>query len=250
MSQVIFHFHGGLDYFLATEAQNNPVAFALAREPDGKVAVKHAIESLGVPHTEVDQIVANGQEVGFDHALNVDERIDVWAWMPRPDRVSLRPPLPRPVRFVLDTHLGRLATYLRLLGIDTLYHNGYDDETLAELSQREARVLLTRDRGLLKRRIVDFGYCVRETNPKEQIVSLLHAYRLRSEIEPWRRCLRCNALLEAVDKAEVLAQLEPKTKRYFEDFRRCQGCGQVYWRGSHYDRMQAFVIQLLAQAAG
>jgi uncharacterized protein with PIN domain len=170
--------------------------------------------------------------------------IDVSAWVPKPDRVNLRPPLPRPVRFVLDTHLGRLAGYLRLLGFDALYRNDTSDALLAALSQQEQRVLLTRDRGLLKRRIVEFGYCVRESDPKQQLISLFHRYRLAAEIEPWRRCLRCNELLEPVTKAEILEQLEPKTKCYFNDFRRCRGCHQIYWPGSHYDRMQAFIDQV------
>lgn len=249
MSQVTFHLHGDLDYFLAPEQQNQSVVFVLGEGPDGNVSVKHAIESLGIPHTEVDQIKANGQVVDFDYALMGGDLIDLEAWNPRPDQTNLRPPLIRPVRFVLDTHLGRLAVHLRLLGFDTLYRNDYADATLAELSHQEQRVLLTRDRGLLKRRMVDFGYCVRENDPKQQLISLLHRYRLLPEIEPWRRCLRCNDLLKPVDKAEILEQLEPKTQRYFDDFRRCKGCGQVYWRGSHYNQMQSFIDEVVAAAS-
>jgi uncharacterized protein with PIN domain len=120
---------------------------------------------------------------------------------------------------------------------------------LAELSAQEGRVLLTRDRGLLKRRIVDFGYCVRESSPKQQLISLIRRYQLLSQIDPWRRCLRCNGLLEPVDKALILDQLEPKTRRYFDDFRRCPVCGQIYWRGSHYERMQAFIEEVREEAA-
>jgi uncharacterized protein with PIN domain len=202
---------------------------------------------LGIPHTEIDQITANGKVVGFDYGLSDGDALDVWAWTPKPDQVTLRPPLPRPVRFVSDTHLGRLALFLRLLGFDTLYRNDYSDATLAQLSHQEQRVLLTRDRGLLKRTIVEFGCCVRETDPKQQLISLLHRYQLAAEIDPWRRCLRCNELLEPVGKAEILEQLEPKTIRYFDDFRRCVGCGQIYWRGSHYERMQAFIDQVIVQ---
>jgi uncharacterized protein with PIN domain len=202
---------------------------------------------LGIPHTEVDQIAANGRIVGFDYGLTTGDMIDVWALIPKPDRVNLRPPLLRPVRFVLDTHLGRLAVYLRLLGFDALYRNDSADAVLANLSQQEQRVLLTRDRGLLKRRIVEFGCCVRENDPKQQLIMLLRRYRLAAEIDPWRRCLRCNELLEPVAKTEILDQLEPKTKRYFNNFRRCAGCHQIYWPGSHYDRMQAFINQVLEE---
>jgi uncharacterized protein with PIN domain len=249
MLHAIFRFHGDLDYFLTAEQQNGGVIYHFDEVKDANVAVKHAVESLGVPHTEVDQITANGHVVGFDYGLKNGDLIDVSAWIPKPDRVNLRPPLPRPVRFVLDTHLGRLAAYLRLLGFDALYRNDFTDATLAELSHQEQRVLLTRDRGLLKRRIVDFGFCLHETDPKQQLISVLHRYRLTAEIDPWQRCLRCNEPLEPVAKAEILDQLEPKTKRYFHDFRRCGGCEQIYWPGSHYDRMQAFIDQVLQEAA-
>jgi uncharacterized protein with PIN domain len=245
MSQASFRFYGDLNDFLPVERQNDAVLYDFDPQSDGNVAVKHAVESLGIPHTEIDQIIANGQAVGFEYGLAAGDVIDVWAWIPKPDRVNLRPPLPRPVRFVLDTHVGRLAVYLRLLGFDALYHNDSTDASLAELSHQEQRVLLTRDRGLLKRSMVEFGCCVRESDPYQQLISLIRRYQLTGEIEPWRRCLRCNGLLEPVDKAEILDQLEPKTKLYFDDFRRCVGCGQIYWRGSHYDRMQALIQRVL-----
>ena len=248
MSQAIFRFHGDLAFFLARERQSGNVVYAFDEQREGIVSVKHAVESLGVPHPEIDQLTLNGRIVGFDFGLNTGDVVDVWAWMPKPAQSNLRPPLPHPVRFVLDTHLGRLATYLRLLGFDTLYQNDYLDATLAEFSQQEGRVLLTRDRGLLKRRIVDFGCCVRENEPKRQLVSLLRRYQLVAEVKPWQRCPRCNAILETVAKTEIVDQLEPKTKRYFCDFRRCRGCGQVYWRGSHFDHMQVFIEQVLAAA--
>jgi uncharacterized protein with PIN domain len=244
MAEAIFRFCGGLDYFLGPEPPGDAVVYAFREEKDGKVAVKHAVESLGVPHTEVDRIAANGQVVGFGYGLSAGDVVEVCALTPKPDQVNLRPRLPRPVRFVVDTHLGRLAVYLRLLGFDARYRNDYSDARLAELSQQEGRVLLTRDRGLLKRRIVDFGCCVRENDPKQQLVSLLHRYALAAAIAPWRRCLRCNEVLEVVAKAEIIDQLEPKTQRYYDDFRRCPGCGQIYWPGSHYERMQLFIEEV------
>lgn len=249
MAEAKFRIHGDLDYFLGSEQQANNIVYDFDPNKDGSVAVKHAIEALGIPHPEVDRIMANGQVVGFDYGLHTRDVIDVLAWIPKPDWVNLRPPLPRPVRFVVDTHLGRLASYLRLLGFNALYRNDYTDAELAESSYQDARVLLTRDRGLLKRSIVDFGFCVRETNPAHQIVSLIQRYHLRSEVDPWQRCLRCNTPLTPVAKSEIIDQLEPKTKRYYHDFRRCAGCGQIYWPGSHYERMQGFIDSVLTQAA-
>ncbi|MFN3335209.1 MAG: Mut7-C RNAse domain-containing protein, partial [Caldilinea sp.] len=146
-----------------------------------------------------------------------------------------------------DTHLGQLAAYLRILGFDTLYRNNYDDAQLAEITAKEQRVLLTRDRGLLKRKIVVYGYCVREVDPRRQVVSVLRRYRLGACVKPWQRCTHCNGLVRAVDKADVIDRLEPKTKRYYDEFQQCTTCGQVYWRGSHFEQMTAFVDSVLAQ---
>jgi uncharacterized protein with PIN domain len=248
MTHVTFQLHGDLADLLSPDQQNHSLVYDLAQESSEKVTVKHVAESLGIPHTEIDQISANGETVTFTYILTPGDTIDLWAFSPKPDLVNLRSPLPRPVRFVLDTHLGRLAVYLRLLGFDALYRNDYTDPQLAELSAQEGRLLLTRDRGLLKRSIVDFGYCVRESSPKQQLISLIRRYQLAAEIDPWRRCLRCNGLLEPVDKAEILDQLEPKTILYFNDFRRCPQCGQIYWRGSHYDHMQSFIEEVRQEA--
>lgn len=250
MTEAIFRIRGDLDYFLPLNARAEKIVYVFNTSKDGSVAVKHAIEALGIPHPEVDHILANGRVVGFAYGLQAQDVVDVLAWVPKPDWVNLRPPLPRPVRFVVDTHLGRLASYLRLLGFDTLYRNDFHDAELAELSSQESRVLLTRDRGLLKRSIVDFGFCVRETDPTQQLVSLIRRYHLLSEVAPWQRCLRCNTRLTRVGKAEVVHELEPKTKRYYDDFRRCSGCGQIYWAGSHYKQMQEFIADTIARATG
>jgi len=66
-------------------------------------------------------------------------------------------------------------------------------------------------------------------------------------VQPWQRCTHCNGLVQAVDKADVIDRLEPKTKRYYDEFQQCTTCGQVYWRGSHFEQMAAFVNSVLAQ---
>jgi uncharacterized protein with PIN domain len=157
----------------------------------------------------------------------------------------LRPEPLREPRFVLDTHLGKLAHYLRLLGFDTLYDNGYEDDELAQISSREKRILLTRDRGLLKRSIVTHGYCVRGTNPRRQLTEVLRRFDLFEVVQPFRRCIRCNGLLEPVSKEAILHRLPPKTPEYYDEFRRCQACDQIYWKGSHFQRMQQFVERVL-----
>jgi uncharacterized protein with PIN domain len=149
------------------------------------------------------------------------------------------------MRFVLDTHLGQLAAYLRMLGFDTLYRNDYQDDELARISSQEERILLTRDRGLLKRRIIIYGYYVRESDPQRQVVELLRRFQLASRVRPLRRCIGCNGLLHAVHKEDVVDRIEPKTRAYFEEFSACATCNQIYWKGSHYEQMRQFIERVL-----
>ena len=245
MCTATFLFLGDLEYFLLAEHRGCRILVAL----NGTVAVKHSIESLGVPHPEVGLIMANGVAVDFGYRLQAGDVINVHPWMEAPGDVphgQLRPRLERPVRFVIDTHLGQLAAYLRLFGFDSLYANDYDDATLAHIAQEQGRLLLTRDRGLLKRRIVVHGHCVRSSVPRQQLIDVLQRYNLRQEIQPWRRCLRCNGMLEAVPKDLIWDRLEPRTKLYYERFWHCTECDQVYWQGSHHGRMQEFIDEVLA----
>lgn len=245
---ITCRFYGALNDFLPKAQRNAVIPVELAEH----AAVKHPIEALGVPHPEVDAILVNRRPVDFAYHLQDGDRVEVY-----PPEVThllrcytpLRPPVPTPVRFVADTHLGQLAAYLRMVGFDTLYRNDYEDEELAALSAGEQRVLLTRDRGLLKRKIVVYGACVREIVPRAQVISVLRRYRLGAYVRPWQRCIHCNGLLHAVEKAVIFDRLEPKTQRYYDEFQQCDTCGQVYWRGSHFEQMAAFVDAVLAQVA-
>jgi uncharacterized protein with PIN domain len=246
MLRITCRFYGNLNDFLPAARRNTVIPVELAEH----AAVKHPIESLGAPHPEVDAILVNRQPVEFGYRLQDGDRVEVYPHEVThllSHHLALRPPLPMPVRFVADTHLGQLAAYLRMVGFDTLYRNDYDDETLATIAATEQRVLLTRDRGLLKRKIVVYGYCVREVIPRTQVVSVLRRYRLGACARPWQRCTHCNGPLHPVEKAAVLDRLEPKTKRYYDDFQQCGNCGQLYWQGSHFEQMAAFVDAVLAQ---
>ncbi|MFN2203626.1 MAG: Mut7-C RNAse domain-containing protein [Caldilineaceae bacterium] len=242
-----FRFYGNLNDFLPVEQRGQWIDYEL----DGTVAVKHPIESLGVPHPEVESIIVNGVFVGFGHHLARGEQIRVLplsAAPQLPERLRLRPPLNRPPHFVVDTHLGRLAAYLRMLGFDTIYRNDFDDADLARIAHDQERVLLTRDRGLLKRKKVIYGFCVRHTDPRAQLVEVLRRYELESDAQPWRRCTHCNGLLVPVRKDDILDELEPKTKLYYREFERCDSCGQIYWKGSHHERMRAFLEEVFSEA--
>jgi uncharacterized protein with PIN domain len=140
--------------------------------------------------------------------------------------------------------LGRLAAYLRLLGFDTLCDNSLDDAELALVSHEEQRILLTRDRGLLMRRLVIYGYCVRTREPRDQLRAVIERFSLAEQIHPWQRCLKCNGRLEPVTKESIQHLLQPKTNLYYDEFHQCHACKKVYWKGSHYQRMQQFLREL------
>ncbi len=249
MPQAQFRFYEELNDFLPPPKRK--VTFT--HEWRGTASVKDHIESLGVPHTEVDLILVNGESVDFSYRPKDGDRISVYPMFESLDITPVQRLRPRPLReprFVLDGHLGRLAAYLRLLGFDTLWRNDFDDETLIQFSQQEERALLTRDQGLLKRKMVTRGYWVRSTVPREQAREVLERFDLRRNVAPFTRCLVCNGMLRSAPFEEVKEQLLPGTARAYREFWRCDQCAKVYWKGSHYRRMEALVREVLSEAAG
>jgi uncharacterized protein with PIN domain len=213
--------------------------------------VKDVIEAAGVPHTEVDLVLVNGEPVDFAHRPRAGDRIAAYPVFETLDIGPinrLRPEPLRDVRFVVDVHLGRLARHLRLLGFDTRWSNDLDDATLSAIGEAEHRVVLTRDRGLLKRRRVTHGLFVHAERPIDQAAEVVRRLDLANRLAPFTRCLRCGGRLASVDKADVLDRLEPLTRRHVDEFHRCAGCGQVYWRGSHHARLAGVVEQIRAAA--
>lgn len=211
---------------------------------------KDLIESCGVPHAEVDLITANGESVDFSYLVRNGDRISVY---PMFESLDITPELrvrPRPLRqpkFVLDVHLGRLAAYLRMLGFDTVYQNCFDDEDLVRVSSREHRILLTRDRGVLKHSAVTHGYWLRQTDSKRQAAEIVNRFDLMGSIQPFTRCMACNGALEPVSKDKVRERLPPRTAELYDEFRECARCGRIYWKGSHYERMLHWINENLDQ---
>ncbi len=236
MPTAFFRFYAELNDFLPRDRKQ--VEFPVAFNPP--VSVKHMIESLGVPHTEVDLILVNGESVAFDYQINAGDQVSVYPVFEALNIASLNHLHPQPLRdprYVLDVHLGRLAAYLRMLGFDTLYRNDYSDQHLASISVDESRILLTRDRGLLKRREITRGYFVRAIEPRIQIKQVLTRFDLAGLINPFTRCMRCNGRLVKVTKDEIISSLPPKTSQFINEFTRCESCGQVYWKGSHHEKI-------------
>jgi uncharacterized protein with PIN domain/sulfur carrier protein ThiS len=211
--------------------------------------VKDLLEGLGIPHTEIDLILVNGQSVDFSYRPGDGDYISVYPVFETLDISTVTRLRPKPLRvprFVADVHLGRMATYLRLLGFDTAYQRDSDDSTLAAQAAAEHRILLTRDRELLKRRVVTHGYFVRSQEPYEQVREVLLRFDLWSSAQPFTRCLRCNGTLRAIPKETVAHRLPPRSHAYAHQCWQCTHCGHVYWDGTHYQRLTALVAQLLS----
>lgn len=244
MANVTFRFYGMLNDFLPARQRSVDFTWSFSQ----RVSIKDVIESLGVPHPEVGLLLANGQSIDFAYLVQADDMFLVYPLFDLPDTdvgALVQPPPLTTYRFVLDTHLGKLATYLRMLGIDTLYRNDYTDPELAEISSMDNRVLLTRDRELLMRSSVTYGYYVRSTNPKQQLSEIISRYTLANQIRPFQRCLVCNGSLVPIAKETILDQLPPLVREGQQTFWRCDTCGRLYWEGTHFQRMQSFIQELL-----
>lgn len=214
-----------------------------ARVPVGEPrSVKDVVESVGLPHPEIDLLLVDGQVVGFGHRMVGGERVAVYPPLTRlRPHGALWPTPPEPRRFVLDVHLGTLARRLRLLGFDSWYATDADDDRLARVAVAEERILLTRDRGLLMRRAIVHGYCPRSDDPEEQAEEVSDRYGLAGRAAPLSRCVRCNGRLSAVPLAHVAHRVPRRSRRAFDRFARCDACGQVYWPGSHLDAVDGFL---------
>jgi len=244
MKQAEFRFYAELNDFLPAELRGR--SFTVNFE--GRQSVKHLIEALGAPHTEVDLILVNGCSADFTRIVEHGDRISVYPVFEAFDIAPLsrvRPePLRRP-RFAADAHLGRLAAYLRMAGFDTFYQPQLDDEQLARLAASERRIVLTRDRDLLKRRAVTHGLYLRESNPRAQLKEVVERFHLERRLAPFTRCLRCNGLLEPISKEEAADAVPPRSWEAADEFRRCRHCRHIYWNGSHLRRMRNLLAQLI-----
>jgi uncharacterized protein with PIN domain/sulfur carrier protein ThiS len=233
-----FRFHEELNDFLPRERREQEFEHRCARA----ATVKNAIESLGVPHTEVELIRVNGEPVPFSRLVSEGDRISVY---PKRDAPILAgTPAGRP-RFVADAHLGGLARMLRMLGYDTVFRNDLHDKEIRALATVEERIVLTRDRELLKCRTIAHGCFVHALKPEDQLREVVARLRLAGSAQPFTLCLHCNLPLRSVAKTDVVAQLPENAARYYDRFRTCAGCQRVFWEGSHWKRMRALLDGLI-----
>ena len=244
--QIKIHFYEELNDFLAQSQRDTDFDVELKKVR----SVKDLIESIGIPHTEIDLIIINGESVGFNYQVQPDDHISVYPVSDTlPESLLIEPSAvqhcqAKPIgnaRFVLDVHLGRLAAYLRMLGFDTRYKNDCDDPTLADISADEHRILLTCDRLLLMRKQINHGYFVRNRQPQQQLLEILSRFGLFEDVKPFTRCIHCNGKTQPVEKRAIEAQLLPKTKKYYNEFFQCDSCKKIYWKGSHYLKMKEMI---------
>ena len=248
--EATFRFYEELNDFLPPERRRREFSVPCARA----ATTKHMIEALGVPHTEVELILVNGQSVGFERLLQDGDRVAVY---PRFETLDITPLLrvrERPLRvtrFVADAHLGGLARLLRMAGFDTLYRNDYQDREVADIAERDGRILLTRDRELLKHRAITHGCYVHVLKPELQFRELLDRLDLRRSLRPFSLCMECNAPLRPIEKERVLDRLPASVRANYQCFTTCDHCGRIFWEGTHWQRMRELVdASIPAGAAG
>lgn len=242
--QIQLRFYEELNDFLTKDKRK--VSFHHTILPGA--TVKDVIESFGVPHTEVDLILVNGISIDFNYQLQNNDSISVYPTFESLDIspvIKLRPKPLRQSRFILDVHLGKLARRLRLLGFDTVYENNFNDQEIVQRSVAENRIILTRDVGLLKNKIITHGYWMRQTDPEKQVKEIVQRFDLIKQCNPFTRCLKCNGLLHAVEKQNIQNKLLPHTNKYYQYFVQCQQCLKLYWQGSHYQKLKKWCDNII-----
>lgn len=243
MDCITIRFYAELNDFISIDRRHAAFEHCF----NGPASVKDVIESLGVPHTEVDLILINSDSAPFSALLKGGESVTVYPVFKNVPVEAISLVRPEPLseyRFVLDSHLGKLAAYLRMLGFDTLYRNDYADPELAAIATSELRILLTSDRGLLKRSQIIYGYCIRDQHPGRQLIEVLRRFDLFARVRPFQRCMSCNGVLISVPKEQILSRLPAKVADFCNEFHLCPECGRIYWQGTHYKRMREFISNI------
>jgi len=243
MHKIQIRFYEELNEFLPDERKKKRFEHQFI----DRTSVKDLIESLGIPHTEVDLILINGKSVNFKYLITDGDDISVYPVFESLDITEVQHLRPKPLRnpmFVADVHLGRLSRYLRMMGFDVVYKNNFNDEEIIHFSLTEKRAILTKDRGILKRNEVTHGYWVRSAKVEEQVKEILERFHLQKVIKEFTRCIECNELLMNIDKEKIMDDLPIKVAQLQNEFHKCPSCKKIYWKGTHYNRMLTFIQSL------
>jgi uncharacterized protein len=240
MNQVSFRFYEELNDYLPEEKRKIWFEYSFS----GAIFIQDAIQSMGVPPDEIDLILVNQQSKGFDYLLQDGDRISVYPVFELFDLTGISQLRGTPLRnptFICDVHLGRLCKYLRMLGWDTLYSNKYTPEEMIAISRKEKRIILSRSYQLTRHKEVTHSYWIRSADPLEQVKDLILKLDLSSGTNPLIRCLNCNDKVVPVGKIEILHRLQDRTAKYYNEFFNCPTCNKIYWKGSHFENMLAFI---------
>jgi hypothetical protein len=243
MHKIFIRFYEELNDFLPDEKRKVRFEHCYI----DRTSVKDLIESLGIPHAEVDLILINEKSVGFDYLIKEGDVISVYPVFESLDITGLQHLRPKPLRnpkFIVDVHLGKLARYMRMFGFDTSYKNNFIDDEIVNFSVEEKRTILTKDRDILKRSVVTHGYFVRSNDIKKQLIEIINRFDLKNQIREFTRCIECNSVLEFVQKEEIIDNLPPKISESQRSFSTCTDCKKIYWKGTHYQKMNAFIQSL------
>ncbi|MCX6152189.1 MAG: twitching motility protein PilT [Ignavibacteriales bacterium] len=238
--KAYFRFYEELNDFLPAEKRK----IKFTHEFIDQTSIKDMIESLGVPHTQIDLILVNSCSVDFEYLVQDKDDISVYPVFESIDISGIQHLRNKPLRepkFILDVHLGKLARHLRMLGIDASYRNNFLKEELVNSSLEEKRTILTKDRNILKRNEITHGYWIRNDNPVEQVKEIILRFDLKNEIKEFTRCLECNNLLTEVHKSDIENELPPMVKEIQNEFFQCPVCKRIFWKGSHYKKMKALI---------
>lgn len=231
------HLDSEFDFFLSRKEKGKVLSHAL----DRRASIKDIVESIGIPHTEIGQMILNGQRVDFSHVPESGGELKIDA-VKKPFNVLkssfLRPEPLDEVKFIADVNVIRLGKLLILAGFNVVYSLTHTDAEIAQIAESEKRIVLTRDTMLLKRKQVVFARRVRNDHPYDQLNEVLDFFGLIDKVVLFSRCTACNKQLTSVTKQDVLSLLEPKTKKYYHRFFQCPECKNVFWKGSHFERIQ------------
>ena len=193
MPEVTFRFYEELNDFLPKHRRKADFEAMFK----GKRSIKDMIEALGVPHTEVDLILVDGNSVDFNYILQDKDRVSVYpvfeslniAGVTRLRKIPLRRN-----KFIADVNLGDIVKYMRALGFDIYYDALFTSREIIEISKTENRIILTKSRKLLKFKEVTHGIFIRPGTTTEQIRRIINYLDIKDGIKPFSRCLQCNSL--------------------------------------------------------
>ena len=243
MKAAYFRFYEELNDFLPKEKRKTRFVHNFI----DKASVQDMIESFGVPHTEIDLILVNGNSKNFSYIVKNQDDISVYPVFESLDITDIQHLRAKPLRdtkFIPDVHLGKLARYLRMLGFDTKYENDYHDYEIVDISLKDKRTILTRDKGILKRNDVARGYWIRNNDPELQLKEVVDRFHLNNQIREFERCMDCNTKLEKIDKKKIIDRLPFKVKEGQSEFWYCKTCDKIFWLGTHYDKMKKMIRKL------